>query len=78
MSGSFPTWCVGVRVLPPFGAHAWIAAEGRDVDEPYPPGYHRVLLTVTPPEPPEPPEPPGPPDPPESPGPPPTGLTPTT
>jgi hypothetical protein len=48
LQGTFPTWCAGVRVTPPFGAHAWIAAEGRDVDEPYPPGYHRVLLKVEP------------------------------
>lgn len=44
--GSWPTWCVGVRVLPPFGAHAWVVAEGREVDEPSPPGYHRPLLQV--------------------------------
>jgi Transglutaminase-like superfamily len=44
--GSWPTWCVGVRVLPPFGAHAWVVAEGREVDEPSPPGYHRPLLRV--------------------------------
>jgi hypothetical protein len=44
--GSWPTWCAGVRVLPPFGAHAWVLAEGLPVDEPAPPGYHRVLLQV--------------------------------
>ncbi|MGW7531257.1 lasso peptide biosynthesis B2 protein [Amycolatopsis sp. NPDC054798] len=44
--GCWPTWCVGVRVLPPFGAHAWVVAEGREVDEPSPPGYHRSLLRV--------------------------------
>ena len=44
--GSWPTWCVGVRVLPPFGAHAWVVAEGREVDEPSPPGYLRPLLQV--------------------------------
>jgi hypothetical protein len=48
LRGSWPTWCVGVRVAPPFGAHAWVMAEGRDVDEPYPPGYHRPLLRVEP------------------------------
>ncbi|MFL6120504.1 lasso peptide biosynthesis B2 protein [Actinophytocola sp.] len=47
-TGSWPTWCVGVRVTPPFGAHAWVNAEGRDVEEPYPDGYHRVLLRVPP------------------------------
>ncbi|WP_245627707.1 lasso peptide biosynthesis B2 protein [Actinomadura oligospora] len=49
MRGTIPTWCVGVRVGPPFGAHAWVVAEDRDVDEPYPVGYHRALITVTPP-----------------------------
>ena len=44
--GCWPTWCVGVRVMPPFGAHAWVRAEDRDVDEPFPADYHRVLLTV--------------------------------
>ncbi|MFI6290856.1 lasso peptide biosynthesis B2 protein [Nonomuraea sp. NPDC050790] len=44
--GSWPVWCAGVRVLPPFGAHAWVLAEGLPVDEPAPPGYHRVLLRV--------------------------------
>lgn len=48
LQGTFPTWCAGVRVTPPFGAHAWVVAEGRDVGEPYPPGYHRVLLKVEP------------------------------
>lgn len=48
LQGSFPVWCVGVRVTPPFGAHAWVMADGRDVDEPYPAGYHRVLLRVDP------------------------------
>ncbi|GHG62131.1 lasso peptide biosynthesis B2 protein [Streptomyces griseocarneus] len=48
MSGTFPTWYVGVRIAPPFGAHAWVAAEGRDVDEPYPAGYHQPPLTVAP------------------------------
>lgn len=47
--GSVPVWCVGVRIVPPFGAHAWVVAEGRDVDEPFPPGYHRTLIRVDPP-----------------------------
>ena len=47
--GAFPTWCVGVRIMPPFGAHAWVVAEGRDVDEPFPAGYHRTLVSVAPP-----------------------------
>ncbi|MFI9561066.1 lasso peptide biosynthesis B2 protein [Nonomuraea endophytica] len=48
LRGTVPTWCVGVRALPPFGAHAWVAAEGRDVDEPFPPGYHHILISVGP------------------------------
>ncbi|MFI6291489.1 lasso peptide biosynthesis B2 protein [Nonomuraea sp. NPDC050790] len=48
MGGTWPTWCAGVRTLPPFGAHAWVTAEGREVGEPTPPGYHRVLLQVPP------------------------------
>ncbi len=48
LHGSWPTWCVGARVLPPFGAHAWVVAEGREVDEASPPGYHVPLLQVPP------------------------------
>jgi hypothetical protein len=46
LSGAWPVWCVGVRVVPPFGAHAWVEAEGRPVNEPHPPGYYHVLLSV--------------------------------
>lgn len=48
MSGRWPTWCVGVRVLPPFGAHAWVEAEGRLVDEDAPGSYFSRLITVAP------------------------------
>ncbi|MEU6789643.1 lasso peptide biosynthesis B2 protein [Nonomuraea angiospora] len=48
MRGSWPTWCTGVRVRPPFGAHAWVEAEGRAVDEPTPEGYLAPLITVAP------------------------------
>jgi hypothetical protein len=48
MSGSWPTWCVGVRVAPPFGAHAWVEADGRMVDEPMPDGYMAKLIEVPP------------------------------
>ncbi|MEV8639430.1 lasso peptide biosynthesis B2 protein [Streptosporangium sp. NPDC051023] len=48
MWGFWPTWCVGARVTPPFGAHAWVRAEGRDVDEDLPPDYLRVLVEVGP------------------------------
>ncbi|MFJ3099050.1 lasso peptide biosynthesis B2 protein [Streptomyces hydrogenans] len=47
MRGTWPTWCTGVRVNP-FGAHAWVEAEGSAVGEPYPPGHYRALLTVPP------------------------------
>ncbi|MBO1413305.1 lasso peptide biosynthesis B2 protein [Streptomyces sp. FH025] len=43
----WPTWRAGVRT-PPFTAHAWIEADGRVIDEPYPDGYYRPLLTVAP------------------------------
>jgi hypothetical protein len=46
MSGAWPTWCVGVRTNPPFGAHAWVEAEGHAVEEGVPPGYLAHLLTV--------------------------------
>lgn len=46
MSGQWPVWCVGVRVLPPFGAHAWVEAEGRMVDEVAPEDYFQRLMAV--------------------------------
>jgi Transglutaminase-like superfamily len=46
MSGQWPVWCVGVRILPPFGAHAWVEAEGRLVDEGVPDDYFRQLMAV--------------------------------
>lgn len=48
LSGRWPTWCVGVRAMPPFGAHAWVEAEGRPVDEAAPAGYLRKLMAVPP------------------------------
>jgi hypothetical protein len=48
LSGRWPTWCVGVRVAPPFGAHAWVEADGRMVDEPMPDGYLARLMAVPP------------------------------
>jgi len=44
--GRSPTWCVGARRLPPFGAHAWVEADGVPVDEDYPPDYFRKFFTV--------------------------------
>jgi Transglutaminase-like superfamily len=48
MTGSWPTWCAGPSVHPPFTAHAWVQAEGRMVDEPFPDGYFARLITVPP------------------------------
>ncbi|MEV7598259.1 lasso peptide biosynthesis B2 protein [Kitasatospora sp. NPDC089797] len=45
--GGWPTWQAGVRTTP-FGAHAWVEAEGRIIDEPYPDGYFRPMVTVAP------------------------------
>jgi hypothetical protein len=44
--GRWPTWCVGARRIPPFGAHAWVEAEGVAVGEPYPPDYFRTFFSV--------------------------------
>nr|WP_222109973.1 lasso peptide biosynthesis B2 protein [Streptomyces cupreus] len=46
MHGQWPTWCVGVRRVSPFGAHAWVEAAGVPVGEDYPPDYFQVLFTV--------------------------------
>lgn len=46
LRGVSATWCVGVRRVPPFGAHAWVAVDGVPIDEPYPPDYFRTLFTV--------------------------------
>jgi hypothetical protein len=46
LQGQWPTWCVGARRVPPFGAHAWVEAEGRPVGEDCPADYFRTLLTV--------------------------------
>ena len=48
MSGTWPVWCSGVRVAPPFGAHAWVEANGHPVDEAGPDGYFRCLISVGP------------------------------
>ncbi|QHC23562.1 lasso peptide biosynthesis B2 protein [Streptomyces sp. GS7] len=47
LKGTWPTWQTGVRTTP-FAAHAWIEADGQVIDEPYPDGYYRPLLTVAP------------------------------
>lgn len=46
LHGQWPTWCVGARRIPPFGAHAWVEVEGVPVGEDYPPDYFRTFFTV--------------------------------
>jgi len=46
LDGQWATWCVGARRVPPFGAHAWVEAEGRPVGEDYPADYFRPFFTV--------------------------------
>ncbi|MEU6549035.1 lasso peptide biosynthesis B2 protein [Streptomyces sp. NPDC046915] len=48
LGGTWPTWCTGVRVVPPFTAHAWIEADGRPVGEGVPDGYFARLMAVAP------------------------------
>ncbi|MET9322334.1 lasso peptide biosynthesis B2 protein [Streptomyces sp. NPDC003038] len=48
LTGTWPTWCTGVRVVPPFTAHAWIEADGRPVEEGVPDDYFTRLITVAP------------------------------
>ncbi|MFE6976005.1 lasso peptide biosynthesis B2 protein [Streptomyces sp. NPDC057682] len=45
MRGHWPTWCSGVRTSP-FGAHAWVEAEGRPVGEPQDIATYRPMVTV--------------------------------
>ncbi len=46
LHGQWPTWCVGARRLAPFGAHAWVEAEGVPVGEEYPSDYFRTFFKV--------------------------------
>ncbi len=46
LRGQWPTWCVGIRRMPPFGAHAWVEAEGLPVGEDHPPDYFRTFFAV--------------------------------
>ncbi|MFJ9865895.1 lasso peptide biosynthesis B2 protein [Streptomyces sp. NPDC101165] len=48
LGGTWPTWCTGVRIVPPFTAHAWIEAEGGPVGEGVPEGYFARLVAVDP------------------------------
>ena len=47
LRGEWPAWCVGVRRLPPFGAHAWVEADGIPVGEDYPADYFQPFFRVT-------------------------------
>lgn len=44
--GQWPTWCVGVRKHPPFGAHAWVEVGGVAIGEGHPAGYYAVVISV--------------------------------
>lgn len=46
LRGQWPTWCVGARTLAPFGAHAWVEADGVPVGEEYPADYFRTFFRV--------------------------------
>ncbi|MEU2512030.1 lasso peptide biosynthesis B2 protein [Streptomyces syringium] len=48
LRGTWPTWCTGVRVVPPFTAHAWVETDGHLVDEGVPDDYFARLMTVAP------------------------------
>ncbi|MFI6014085.1 lasso peptide biosynthesis B2 protein [Streptomyces sp. NPDC051243] len=45
MRGHWPTWCSGVRTAP-FGAHAWVEADGKPVGEPADTATYRPMITV--------------------------------
>jgi hypothetical protein len=46
LRGQWPTWCVGARRIPPFGAHAWVEADGVPVGEGDPADYFCKFFTV--------------------------------
>jgi hypothetical protein len=46
LTGTWPTWCTGVRVVPPFTAHAWVEVDGHPIDEGVPDNYFTPLITV--------------------------------
>ncbi|CCK25644.1 hypothetical protein BN159_1265 [Streptomyces davaonensis JCM 4913] len=48
LGGTWPTWCTGVRVVPPFTAHAWIEVAGHPVDEGVSDAYFARLIAVEP------------------------------
>jgi hypothetical protein len=44
--GRWAAWCVGVRKLPPFGAHAWVEVDREFVGEEYPADYFHTFFAV--------------------------------
>lgn len=46
MSGTWPVWCTGVRLVPPFAAHAWVEADGEAVGEQIDTTLYQRLITV--------------------------------
>ena len=49
LRGQWVTWCVGVRAVPPFAAHAWVAVDDEPIGENVPAGYFKALISVRPP-----------------------------
>ncbi|WP_392892864.1 lasso peptide biosynthesis B2 protein [Streptomyces sp. LN699] len=49
--GTWPTWCVGTLMSPPFSPHAWVEAEGRLIGEKGGHASWARLITVAAPEP---------------------------
>ncbi|KUJ66892.1 hypothetical protein ACZ90_31080 [Streptomyces albus subsp. albus] len=47
LRGTWPTWHTGVRTRP-FGAHAWVEADGAPIGERHPADYYTPILTVPP------------------------------
>lgn len=47
LRGSWPEWCVGVLMSPPFTAHAWVQAESRIVEDVLLTGDYRTFYTVS-------------------------------
>ncbi|MFJ3928183.1 lasso peptide biosynthesis B2 protein [Streptomyces sp. NPDC090022] len=46
LGGTWPTWCVGTLMSPPFSPHAWVEAEGRLIGEKGTPAHWARLITV--------------------------------
>ncbi|GGX81128.1 lasso peptide biosynthesis B2 protein [Streptomyces minutiscleroticus] len=48
LGGTWPTWCTGASVVPPFTAHAWIEVQDRPVGETLPDDYFVRLMSIGP------------------------------